>query len=796
MLKAYFTIAWRNLSRSRVSAIINIGGLAVGMAVALLIGLWIHDELSFDKNFTNYDRIGKLWQFVKFGPEKSSYDVMPIPLAADLRQRFPDFQTVCLVKQDYTAVLTRNDNHLSFKGTFAQPGFADMLSLHMLAGSRSLAQPNTMLLAASTAKALFGDADPIGKLLKVNNQYNVTVTGVYPDLPGNSSFKDVAWLAPWDLYVANDGFTKSSLDQWDNNSWNIYAQLKPGAGFAAVSAKIKDARVRRGNAPKYNPEFFVFPMRRWHLYRDFKDGVNTGGSITYVWLFGIIGVFVLLLACINFMNLSTARSERRAKEVGIRKAIGSLRRDLITQFLTESILLALIAFALSVLLAQAFLPFFNDISEKQMTMPWSNPIFWGIGLGFSGLTGLLAGSYPALYLSSFRPVKVLKGAFKAGRLAALPRKVLVVLQFTVSTTLIIGTVVVFRQIQYVRSQATGYDQQGLIEVDMTTPQIGQHLSAVRDQLLQSGAADAVSASGGTITEQSGGTTDFKWEGKDPNVRPLVMGNTVTAEYGRTVGWHLLAGSDFSGQWPADSAKMIINEAAAKLIGAQNPLSQTIALGQTITRGGDNKFRIIGIVGNMIREIPFDPVKPTFFIVGNDVNTFNIRLARRLPVADALAKVAKVFKTIDPASPFSYRFVNEAYGRKFAGEERLAQLAGFFSLLAIFISCLGLFGLVSFVAEQRTREIGVRKVLGAGIFNVWSLLSREFILLVGLSLLVAIPIAWHYMRGWLDNYAIQAPLSWWIFAAAAAGALVITLATISVQAIKAALMNPVKALRSE
>lgn len=792
MLKNFFRVALRNLTKNRASSIINIGGLAVGMAVALLIGLWMHDEFSFNKNFKNYDRIGKLWQFVKFGAEKSSYDVMPIPLAADLRTRFPDFQGVALASINNPNILAIGDKKISISGTYAQPDFTTMLGPTMLAGSSSLKAQNSMLLAQSTAKALFGDANPIGQTLTVNKTYQVTVTGVYKDFPFNSSFKDVSFLGPWDLYAANDGNAKGGADTWDNNSWNIFVQLKPGAGFAAVSAKIKNARTRRVDPPKYNPEFFAFPMSRWYLYGDFRDGVNTGGSITFVWLFGIIGVFVLLLACINFMNLSTARSEKRAKEVGIRKAIGSLRTHLIGQFLSESVLIAIISFVLALLLAQTLLPFFNDLSNKQMHMPWTNPVFWASGIGFSAITGLIAGSYPALYLSSFRPVKVLKGSFKAGRAAAIPRKVLVVVQFTVSVTLIICTSVVFRQIQFVKDQPVGYTQHGLIELNINTPELQDHFGALRNQLLRSGAVVNVSSSSCSITEQNGGTTDFQWTGKDPNNRPLVMSNYVTSEYGRVLNWKLTAGHDFTGNYLQDSGKVIINESMVKLTGFKDhPIGQTVQ-----TNNGNTKLQVIGVIKDFIKESPYEAVKPSFFVVSNKLPVMNIRLNPNLSTSEAIARVGAVYRSQIHSSPFTYDFVDDNYGKKFGNEQRIGKLAGFFAALAIFISCLGLFGLVSFVAEQRTREIGVRKVLGATVLNVWSLLSGEFIILVGVSLLIAIPVAWHYMGAWLQNYDIRTPLSWWIFAAAGAGAFVITLATISVQAVKAALANPVKSLRAE
>ncbi len=790
MLGNYITIARRNLAKSKFSSLINIGGLAIGMSVAILIGLWIYDETSYNKSFQNYDRLGQLWQFVKFDKVKGSYTVMPIPLAAEIRNKYPDFQALSLTSGSQTLVLAAGEKKLAETGTYAEPVFPDMLTLTMLRGTRnSLKDPHSILLSQTLAKAMFGDTDPIGQLIRIGNTVNTKVTGIYQDLPDNSSFKDLHFIAPWDLYLSTDDNAKNGQSQWDNNSFQIYAQLKPGASFAAISAKIRETRMTHDNPPPYHPEFFVFPMARWHLYSDFYDGVNTGGTITFVWLFAIIGIFVLLLACINFMNLSTARSEKRAREVGIRKAIGSLRIHLISQFLAESLFITLIAFALAVIIASLCLPFFNSISGKQMTVPFSNPRFWLFGLSFSAFTGLIAGSYPALYLSSFKPVQVLKGTFKAGRLASIPRRVLVVLQFSVSVCLIIGTLVVLRQIQYAKDRSLGYNKSGLIEVKVNTPDLFQHADALKTALTNSGAVENLAASSCSITGQNGGTTAIGWKGKTADQHPLLMSNRVTPEFGKTIGWHLTAGRDFSRSFGTDSAAIIINQATADLMGFKHPLGETIYY-------ASQPYQVIGVIDNMIRENPFRPVPPTFYILGKGMNTIDIKLSSKFSTSDALAKVAAIFKVYNPSSPFSYTFVDNDFEKKFEAEERIGELAAFFAALAIFISCLGLYALVSFIAEQRRREIGVRKVLGATVLNVWGLLSKEFMILVTLSLLISIPVAYYYMHTWLANYDYRAPLSWWIFGLAAGGALTITLVTISFEAIKAALANPIKSLRTE
>ena len=791
MIKNYFKAAWRNLKKSKVYSFINIGGLAIGMSVAMAIGLWVWDELSFDKYHKNYHRIAQVWQFVKFDAEKSSYNSMPIPLAAELRTKYAEFEAVSVSTYNRDVILTTGDKKLSRTGIFAEPDFPRMITPEMLAGTYDgLKDIHSIMISQSLAKAIFGNENPLSKIIRLNNKEDVKVAAVYKDFPGNSSFNNVFFLASWELLTTMDGYAKFASDQWDENSFQLFAQLKPGADIKKVSAKIKDIRMNMEDPPKYKPEFFLHPMSKWHLQGDFKNGVNEGGLIKLVRLFGIAGVFVLLLACINFMNLSTARSEKRAKEVGIRKTLGSARSQLVQQFFSESMLVSFIALMFCIVIVQLLLPFFNQITSKNMTILWTNPLFWLFAITFSLITGLIAGSYPALYLSSFRPIKVLKGSFKAGRLVSLPRKVLVVFQYTISVTLIIGTIVVFRQIQYAKDRPVGYDSNGLIEVYMTTPDLRSHFEALRTDLLNTGAVAELSQSSQSIVSDYGGTTNVSWKGKTPDSRPLLMANSVSHDFGKTIGWKILEGRDFSKDFSMDTSAIILNQAAANLMGFKAPLDETVKFG-----GKD--FRVIGVVSNMIKGSPFEAVKPSVFTINpRALNVINIKLSSHSSVSASLVKIENVFKKHNPAAPFEYKFADEQYAAKFATEQRIAKLAGFFAVFAIFISCLGLFGLASFVAEQRRKEIGIRKVLGATIASVWQLLSREFLLLVVISLLIASPVAWYMMNQWLENYQYRTQIVWWIFGAAASSALIITLLTVSFHAIKAALANPVKSLRTE
>jgi putative ABC transport system permease protein len=503
---------------------------------------------------------------------------------------------------------------------------------------------------------------------------------------------------------------------------------------------------------------------------------------------------VLLLACINFMNLSTARSEKRAKEVGIRKTIGSIRSQLILQFFSESFLVVLIAFGVALVLVSLSLPWFNQVAEKEMTIDWFNGWFWFFACGFITVTGILAGSYPALYLSSFRPVKVLKGTFRVGRLAAIPRKALVVTQFSISILLIICTIIVYNQIIFAKNRPVGYSRAGLLMLHKKSSDFYGKSDIIRQELKHTGVVKEMAESGGQVTNVWQWNGGFDWKGRSPGFDPNFGTLGVSSEYGSTLGWQFLQGRDFSAQIISDSSAVVLNESAVQLMGLKNPVGESIRW-ETDWRKA-KYYTIIGVVKDMVMESPFEPIVPTIFRLEKGQQWINIRIDANVSTGAALPKIEAVFKKLVPAAPFDYQFAEDEYAMKFAAEERIGKLSWFFAALAILISCLGLFGLASFVAEQRTKEIGVRKVLGASVATLWRLLTKEFVLLVIISLFIAIPAAYYFMNQWLQGYQYRAELSWWIFAAAAVGALLITLLTVSYQAIKAALMNPVKSLRTE
>ena len=503
MFKNYFKTAWRNLGKNRMHSFINIFGLAIGMAVAILIGLWIYNELSFNKYFKNYDRIAAVMLNQTVNSNIKTGRAISLPLDAELRKSYgSDFKHIVMMSFTEKHTLIAGDKKITYHGNFMGAEGPAMLSLHMLEGGLSgLKGPSSMLISQSVAKAMFGNEDAVGKVIRLDNKSDFTISGVYEDLPLNTTFNDLAFIAPWDFYANHPDWIGRDPANWSDYSLFMYVQIADNAQIATVSQKIKNAILNNTGegVTKRKPELFLQPMREWHLYSEFKNGVNTGGAIRYVWLFGIIGIFVLLLACINFMNLSTARSEKRSKEVGIRKAIGSLRKQLIIRFFCDSLLMSVLSFVLSLALVWLALPFFNEIANKKMDIPLNSALFWMLCAGFTLFTGISAGSYPALYLSSFNPVKVLKGTFKAGRLAAVPRKVMVVLQFTVSVVLIIGTIVVFKQIQFAKDRPVGYSRDGLVNIEITNNDLPRHFQALREDLLKSGAVTGVAGASSPTT---------------------------------------------------------------------------------------------------------------------------------------------------------------------------------------------------------------------------------------------------------------------------------------------------------
>lgn len=804
MYKNYLKIAWRNLIRNKGYSAINIGGLALGMAVIIMIGLWVLDEFTFNSYHKNHDKIAQIYnrgENLDTG-EIGTFNSTLYTMGSVIKENYSDyFEHVLRATWVGDYVLTDSGKSYTQTGQFIESGALDMLSLDMIQGSHtSLDDLNAVVLSQSASAAIFGTENPIGKSLKINNEMDAVVKGVYKDLPKNNSFAYPKFFANWNLTEANEPERFERIKTiWDDWSFQLYVQLKTNIDFETADTALKNLYSQYGPSDeleifgRHGLHPFAYPMNKWHLYSQFDaQGEPTEGRITFVWLFIAIGVFVLFLACINFMNLSTARSEKRSKEVGIRKTVGSKKNQLVIQFLSESLMISGIALLFALLFVMVSLPWFNELAGKDMGIPWANPIFWMAVLSFTLLTGLLAGSYPALYLSSFSPIKVLKGTFKAGNYSTVPRKVLVVFQFAVSIMLAVGTVIVFNQIEFTKDRPMGYDQDNLISIQMNNPEYNGKYELLRDQLKNTGVVEEMAQSSSPlIGVYSNGGNGISWVGKNPEMVPDFAILRVTHDYGKTVGWQFTEGRDFSRDYASDSLAIVLNETAVKYMGLENPV------GSYISFGGDQRAEIIGVTKDMVMQSPFEPVKQAlFFIDYENVYYIDIKIKSSASAGNAISKIEAVFAKVVPSAKFDYKFVDQEFNSKFESEQRLGNLAGVFTLLAILISCLGLFGLASFIAEQRTKEIGVRKVLGATVLNLWKMLSKDFVVLVLISCLIAIPIVYYFMGQWLQGYEYRMEISWWIFGLAIAGALLITILTVSFQAIKAANVNPVKSLRTE
>lgn len=794
MIKSYARMGWRNLLRHKGYSFINIGGLAAGLAVAMLIGLWVYDELSYDTYHKNYNRIARVWVNHNFNGHISSQWSQPYPLASELRTQFSDFEYTSVASWSYNHFLQRNDNRFSKEGMFVEDAFPKMMSLKMLRGSLdALKEPRSIILTESLATAFFGDEDPIGKDLTLDVSYPVTVSGVYEDIPKNNYFSSPQWLGNIDMYMSDYVRNPRALTHWGDYSYQVFVCLRDGVSAEESTQHIRDLVMKNNDHADSKPELFLQPMSRWHLYSNYEDGVNTGGDITFVWLFATIGCFVLLLACINFMNLSTARSESRSKEIGLRKTIGSYRGQLIMQFLIESMLTVSLAFVIAILIVMLSLDTFNEWTHKDIHIPFSDPRFWFIGVSLVFFTGLIAGSYPAFLLSSFNTVSILKGTFRLGWFSGFSRKTLVVVQFVVSVTLVIGTITVYQQVQYARHRPIGYDKNGLVATYgypfIETARNPNIYDALRQELINTGAVLNMGKSSSPTTNIYSFQSDFDWEGRDPAVIPNFGVVWQSHDYGATIGVQMKEGRGFSREFATDSASIILNEAAVEYMGLTDPVGKTVKFNFI-------PFTVIGVMRNMLTDSPYQPIRPLVHMISYRANIITMKMNPDRSVVDNLAAIEAVFKKFRPDVTFEAQLVDDEFDRKFNNEERIGRLAVAFTVFAIIISCLGLFGLASFTAQQRTREIGIRKVSGATVLNLWSMLSRDFIVLVTISCIMASPIAWMFMRQWLEQYSYQTPLSVWIFIGSGVGAVALTLITVSYQAIRAAKANPVKSLRSE
>lgn len=789
MLQNYLKIAWRNIVRNKTFSLINVLGLALGMASSLLIFLWIQDELSVDAYHENGPQLYNVMERQIYDGKVEAGTSTPGLLAEELKRKFPEvkYASGFTWEEQHTFAVKNKIN--KEKGRFAGADWFSMYSIPLLEGTAesALSAPNNIAISRRMAEHFYGSpAAAIGQSIRVDSKADYQVTAVFENIPANSS-ETYDYLLNWQDFLKRNEWAKD----WGNNAPQTRIQLQPGADASQLEAKLEgflhnySAGLKTGT---FDIQLFLQPYQEAYLYSNFEHGYQDGGRIGYVRLLSIVAVFVLLIACINFMNLATARSVKRAREVGVRKVVGAVRGLLVGQFMGEALLLTSLALVVALALVWGLLPTFNQLTGKQIVLDLTQSHFWLILLSMTLVTGLVAGSYPALFLSSLQPLRVLKGSIRFGSGARQFRQGLVVFQFMLSVLLIVGTLVVYRQMDYIQNKNLGYNRENLIYLPAEGELVGKY-STFKQELLNQPGIQSITYMEGTPTERHGSTNNVQWPGKDPNLSIEFMFSRVDYDFTNTLNVKV-KGRDFSEKFGQDSTNFLINETAARRIGYDDPI------GKPLTLWGKPGI-IVGVMEDFHTGSLHRPIEPMIVLLKPDVAGKNI-LVRTKPgqTKEALASLEALTRKLNPEFPFTYQFADESYQNLYRAETVLGSLANYFAFLAIFISCLGLLGLSAFMAEQRTREIGVRKVLGASLANVVALLSLDFLKLVFVAIVLACPVAWYFMNQWLANYEYKIAIEWWMLAGAGLLAMGIALLTISFQSIKAALMNPVRSLRSE
>jgi len=789
MLKNYFTIAWRNLKKDKLFSFIHISGLALGMTVALLIGLWAWYMYSYNRFLPGYKQAYQVKLNFDYNGKILTQSGATLPLADALRSKVPGIRYVA--ESDWMGQhgLAAGEHKLYLTGGAMGADFFRIFPFPFVEGDAgsALQDPYSIVLTQSAAKALFGSEDALNKTVRYENTHDLKVTGVVKDPPGNSSFQ-FSYIIPFGYDELTGDWVKKSRSNWGNHSFPIYVGLEPSASPEQVGRLVHNLQQDNEHSTTAKIGVILHPFAKWRLYAIFENGKAVGGYIEYVRIYSFIAVLVLLIACINFTNLSTARSEKRAREVGVRKVVGSGRRDLIVQFLAESLVIAFIAFGIALLLAQLAMPGFNALFDVTLQMPFSNPVFWAVMVGYVLLTGLLAGIRPAFYFSGFEPVKILKGTFSSGKSAAWSRRTLVVVQFACSFALIIVTLIVYQQVRYAQSRPAGFDKNGLIAADIS-PDLAKNYEPLRNELLQSGLATSVTKSSASLDGWAASFTVNDWPGRRKDESMEMAITAVSDDYFKTVGMTLKEGRDFKAA--VDTMSLVLNEAAVRQLRLTHPINSLVTINDMTV-----PMRVIGVLQDAVMGSPFGAAVPTLFLYNTGwASTILVRMAPGRPLPEGMKRMGTVFGKYNPAYPFVYHFVDEEYEHKFDAEAQAGQLAALSATLAIVISCLGLLGLASYVAERRTKEIGIRKVMGATPWRLLRLLSTEFLLLVMISCAVASPVAYFLAHGWLARYSYRISIGPGVFIVATVLALIITLITISAQIVKAALVNPVKSLRN-
>ncbi len=790
MLKNYIKTAFRSLTRNKAYSFLNIFGLAIGIACTALIFLWVEDEVNFDSFNAKKDRLYIARENERFDIQMFTHSSTPGMMGPAMKEELPGVANTCRTTEGSIPFLFADgDRSVYAAGKYVDPSIFSMFTLPFVQGNASSAfsQVHSIVITEKTAKKFFGDyKNIIGKNIRVDNKQNYVVTGVLKDIPTNSTLQ-FEWIMPFQLYFDQNSWLKD----WGSQSVNTFVELKPGVAPETINKQLYNYIQKRDRAQLGH--VFLFAMSNWHLYDDFKDGKMTGGGqIEYVHLFTVIAWIILFIACINFMNLATARSEKRAREVGVRKVLGASKKSLIAQFIGESIFMAFIAAMIAVFVVLAVLPMFNTLVQKQLTVRLGNANHIAVLLFITLICGLIAGSYPSLYLSSFSPVSVLKGIKLKDSGASLVRKGLVVLQFTASIVLIISTIIVYQQIQHVKSRQLGFNKNNLIEMNLQG-QMGSKFYPIKQDLLNTGFIDNVALSDHAIITGGNNTSNLTWESKPQGSKVLISQRYVTPEFMATSGLKVLEGRNLTVTDTAMPMQIIITQSLEKLMGKGS------ALGKTIHQEGDTTSgTVVGVVNDYVYGNMYGKPDPVIFfsVPPRNASVMYVRIKQDADIEKALSGIQSIMKKDNPAYPFDYRFVDDQFSQMFLSEMLVSKLSRVFAVLAIIISCLGLFGLAAYTAERRTKEIGIRKVLGASVSTITSLLSRDFLQLVILSCLVAFPVAYWLMQNWLKTYDYHIAIQWWVFVTAGFTAIVIALATISFQSIKAALANPVKSLRSE
>lgn len=788
MLRNYLLVTFRNLLKNGAYSLINISGLALGITCSILILLWVADESSYDKFLPKSDRLYQVWVNAHFDGRINSWTSVPLPTYDAMKTADANIAHALVTDWGGEHLVAVEEKRLNKQAYWVSEEFLEMFEFPLLVGdaTKVFDDPASIVITESTAKALFGNQDPMGKIIRVDNQWDLAVTGILKDIPSNSSFQ-FDFLLPWKYHYQKNEWVRRNTTNWGNYSFQVFVELNDPKNKASVENSIRDMLAKHGEDKEMKHEFFLYPLLRWRLYSNFENGVEQGGMSDYVQLFTIIAIFIIGIACINFMNLATARSERRAREVGIRKSVGSRRYELIAQFIGESMIIALIAFAVAVVAAQLLLPSYNTLVGKKLFIDYAGREFWLYAAGLVFVTGLVAGSYPAFYLSSFQPVKVLKGKPTVGKSASLPRKILVTLQFGFSILLIISMFVIYNQIQLVKGRDIGYSQERLITVSLNED-YHKNMRQIKLELLASGAVESVTRANSAITDIN--SNNFVgWPGKPPELKVIFSTIVTDYDWAKTMGVKMIEGRDFSEDFKSDSLAICVNKAAIKIMGLKDPIGTELDL-------WGKKRKLIGVYDDVLMGSPYEEVKPMFAVLDDWWGSFSIRLKKGQELQASLKVVEDVFKKYGPEYPFEYTFVGVEFQKKFTTINLTSRLASIFAVLAIIITGLGLFGLASFTAEQRIKEIGIRKVLGASVSSIVNLISKDFSLMVIIAFILSAPLSWWAMTKYLERYTIRTEISWWVFPVTGAIALGFALAIVSTQALRAAFSNPVNALRNE